>query len=167
MFGNVCVCIYCRLEFKPNPRAIIVVNGKREIFQKACSRKACQLKRKAEAVRNWREKKKAELATKVLEYARKWRAEHPDYWKLYRKKHSAYREKEELRMKNKRAGRVAKVNGIRRDPVGYLNGLRVRGLKSVAKVNGIAESVDGLVDYLALKEGVAKVARIARNGGVV
>jgi len=36
----------------------------------------------------------------------------------------------------RRAGR--RCSNIARDPVGYLNGSRVRGLKSVAKVTGIA-----------------------------
>ena len=63
-------------------------------------------------------------------------------------------------MRRKRAERVAKVDGIRHDPVGHLHKIREMPREGVAKVDGIAAQIDEVVDYLEVLACVAKVDAI-------
>ena len=56
----------------------------------------------------------------------------------------------------------AKQDAIRRDPVGYLEGLRGPGM--FAKQDAIAKPVDGILTFLAAREVFAKPKDIAPAG---
>ena len=68
-------------------------------------------------------------------------------------------------MRRKRADRVAKVDAIRSDPVGYLQEIRSMAKESVAKVDGIAAQLDGVVDYLEVRARVAQVDGMGKGAG--
>lgn len=128
-------CAYCGREFEPRPNVRRV--------QKACGRTECRRERKREADRGWRRKNRGWFEGRRGK-VRQWAAGYPDYWQKWRREHPGYRERERARMRLKR-GRVAKQDAIRRDPVGYLEG--VRALGRVAKQDEWI-LLDGLVDYL-------------------
>ena len=152
-------CVYCREMFPANPRAVLVVDGVRQSTQRACRRAKCQRARKAEAAALWRRDNEG-WKVKQQEWMRSWSDRNPDCWREFRASSPEYRRRERLRMRRKRAGRVAKVDGIRNDPVGYLRGIRSLARGSVAKVDGIAAQLDGVVDYLEVRARVAQVDAI-------
>jgi hypothetical protein len=94
-------CRYCQSEFQPSqfqPR------------QEVCSLSECQRRRRADYHR-------AKLAADpeyrdvCRDSARKWRQQHPDYWKQYRQSHPAETEQNRLRQQSRdrkqRLGRLA------------------------------------------------------------
>lgn len=127
-------CAFCGVAFTPNPRTE---------HQISCTKPACRKKRKQQANATWRRNNPGgfdERRAKVCQ----WAEAYPDYWRKSRASRPKYRQREKERMRLRRA-RVAKQDAIRRDPVGYLQGLR--GVGFVAKQDAIAR-LDGIVDYL-------------------
>jgi len=88
---------------------------------------------------------------KVREWARERR-----YWQLWRAKHPEYRSREALRMRRKRAEAVAKQDVLLSDPVGYLKRIRYRRLPGVAKQDLLGRRLDEVLEYLIVRERVAK-----------
>mgnify|MGYP001570357234 CR=1 FL=1 len=157
-------CEHCGETFVPNPRAVCAEDGERRVTQKACRRVKCQRARKAKAAAVWRRDNEG-WKEKQRGWMRSWSDQHPDRWREFRAENPGYRRRERERMRRKRAERVAKVDAIRHDPVGYLRGIRSLALGSVAKVDGIAAGLDGVVDYLEVRAGVAQVDGIGRGRG--
>lgn len=155
-------CAYCGEMFEVNPRAVLVVDGVRQGTQRACRDAKCQRARKAEAAALWRRDNDG-WKVKQQGWMRSWSDRNPDCWREFRAADADYRRRERLRMKRKRAERVAKVDGIRNDPVGYLREIRSLARESVAKVDGIAAQLDGVVDYLEVCALVAKVDAIGKG----
>jgi len=89
---------------------------------------------------------------KVREWARERR-----YWQLWRAKHPEYRSREALRMRRKRAEAVAKQDVLLSDPVGYLKRIRYRRqMPAVAKQDLLGRRLDEVLEYLIVRERVAK-----------
>jgi hypothetical protein len=89
---------------------------------------------------------------KIREWARE-----RQYWQRWRSKHPEYRNREALRMRQKRVEAVAKQDVLRSDPVGYLKQIRYgRQMPGVAKQDLLARRLDEVVEYLIARERVAK-----------
>ena len=150
------LCLYCHEPIPLNPRAVRVEGTERIITQKACGKEECQRQRRWAANRLWR-KENPEWSENQQGWQRAFGEQHTGCWKGYRAGNAAYRERERQRMRRKRAERVAKVDGIRHDPVGHLEKIREIPREGVAKVDGIAAQLDEVVDYLEVLARVAKV----------
>ena len=127
-------CVFCGDAFTPDPRTQ---------HQIACAKPACRKKRKRQADAIWRRNNRDWFEGRRSKF-RQWAAAYPDYWRKSRASRPDYREREKERMRLRRA-RVAKQDAIRRDPVEYLQGLRLVGC--VAKQDAMVR-LDGIVDYL-------------------
>jgi hypothetical protein len=89
---------------------------------------------------------------KVRDWARE-----RQYWQSWRAKHPEYRSREALRMRRKRAQAVAKQDVLLSDPVGYLKRIRYgRQITGVAKQDVLAWRLDEVLEYLIVRERVAK-----------
>lgn len=140
-------CSYCGRQYEPYGRAVE--------RQKHCGALECRRKHKRARDRVWRsqdaEWRKARQA-KVREWARE-----RQYWSGWRSKHPEYRRREALRMKRKRAEGVAKQAGLLSDPLGYLERIRYGTPPSgVARQEGLARRLDEILEYLIVRERVAK-----------
>ena len=160
------LCAYCHEPMPINPRAVRVEKDERIITQKACRKVECQRQRKWDANRLWR-KENPEWSENQQRWMWKFGERHPGCWRGYRAGNKAYRERERQRMRRKRAERVAKVDGIRHDPVGHLHKIREMPREGVAKVDGIAAQIDEVVDYLEVLARVAKVDAIGSDAAGV
>jgi hypothetical protein len=142
-------CAYCHRWYRPDPRT--------RKQQLACGAAACRKKRKAQADRTWRKKNPGYAAARKPKM-RVWAAEYPDYWSYYRKTHPEYADREQKRMSSKRLQfkSVAKQDARRQIAVDKLQSIQNRPPKTVAKQDEIHRRVNGIVDYLFWKEGVAK-----------
>lgn len=153
-------CVYCREKFEPSLSAVCVVEGVRRVTQKACEREACRTARKTEAERRsqkadpaWPEKQRGRLAA--------WRGRNRGYWRRWRQRNPGYRRRERQRQRRRRLERVAKINGLRADPVGEVRRIRKVGRKGVAKINGLERRLDETLGFLEAKERVAKTDGLA------
>jgi hypothetical protein len=88
---------------------------------------------------------------KVRDWARE-----RQYWQHWRAKHPEYRSREALRMRRKRAEAVAKQDVLLSDPVGYLERIRYRCMPGVAKQDVLGWQLGELLEYLIMRERVAK-----------
>jgi hypothetical protein len=89
---------------------------------------------------------------KVRDWARE-----RQYWQRWRAKHPEYRRREAIRMRRKRAQAVARQDVLRSDPVGYLKRIRYgRPMPGVAKQEVLARRLDEMLEYLIVRERVAK-----------
>jgi len=142
-------CVICHRWYKPNPRI-----GEDQL---ACDREECRSERKAEYDRAWRKKNPGyEAGRKVKQQA--WAKANPTYWQRYRKTHPDYVERERERMMSRRKALKsdAKQVSMRQIAVEKLRSIEAQALKTVAKQVSIRRRMDGIVDYLFWKEGVAK-----------
>ena len=156
-------CRFCHQFFKPHPRA----TG----HQYTCGQALCQKKRKAETDQAFYARY-PHYGKGRLEKRKQWLKSHPGYYQNYRHTHLAYtqRESERMRRKRKREKTVAKQVVIRaktleklRDCEGWM---QKWGAETVAKQVVIPPSstyesyafqgMECLLDYLFMKEGVAK-----------
>ena len=89
---------------------------------------------------------------------RAWAQAYPGYWRAWRAENAAYREREALRMRRKRAGlrRVAKQTLRRESLVEKLLAVKRLRPRGVAKQTVIARRVEALTDALIWSETVAK-----------
>lgn len=157
-------CAFCQGNFEPEPQAVRVIEGVRRVTQKSCERAACRQTRKTETERRW-QISRPDWAEKHRERQRSWCARNPGYWRTWRRKNAAYRRRERQRQRRRRKERVAKINGIRTDPVGEVRRIRKMGRKGVAKINGIALRLDEALNFLEDKERVAKTNGLASGTG--
>ena len=142
-------CPYCGRQYEPYARAVE--------RQKHCGLSGCRKKHKRARDRAWRSQD-AEWRQARQVKVRDWARER-QYWSGWRSKHPEYRRREELRMKRKRSEGVAKQAGLLSDPLGYLERIRYGSeLWGVAKQEGLARRLDEIVDYLIVRERVAKQA---------
>lgn len=140
-------CLYCGQSYEPYARAVE--------RQKHCGLSACRRKHKRARDRAWRSKD-AEWRKARQVKVRDWARER-QYWRCWRSKHPEYRSREALRMKQKRAEAVAKQEVLLSDPVGYLKRIRYgRQMPGVAKQDVLARRLDEVVEYLIVRERVAK-----------
>ena len=140
-------CPYCARHYEPYARAVE--------RQKHCGLSECRRKHKRARDRAWR-RKDAEWREARQVKVREWARER-QYWQRWRSKHPEYRSRESLRMKRKRAEAVAKQEVLRSDPVGYLKRIRYgRQMPGVAKQDVLARRLDEVLEYLIVRERVAK-----------
>jgi len=140
-------CPYCGQSYEPYARAVE--------RQKHCGLLACRRKHKRARDRAWRsndaEWRKARQV-KVRDWARE-----RQYWQGWWSKHPEYRSREALRMRQKRAEAVAKQEVLLSDPVGYLKRIRYGPqMPGVAKQELLARRLDEVLEYLIVRERVAK-----------
>lgn len=156
-------CEFCKRWVKPDPRTA----G----HQRTYGDEVCQKKRKAHTDQTFR--------LRYPDYDRgrrqkvaQWVREYPNYFRGYRSSHPEYRERERERMQRRRekAKRVAKQVVIRAQSLEKLRDcqewVRKWGAENVAKQvvippsnteeNWAFQGMERLLDYLFLKEGVAK-----------
>ena len=141
-------CCYCGRDYVPDPRTAA--------FQKSCRRSACRQARQRHAYQSWWARNR-DYDQPRRGNIRRWAKDYPDYWKRYRQTHPAYSERNRRRTRERlRAQRAmfAKQNAIRRDPVGYLEGLKVGPM--FAKQNAMARPIEGILTYLVSREVFAK-----------
>lgn len=140
-------CPYCAQHYEPYARAVE--------RQKHCGGSACRRKHKRARDRAWRSKDaewRQARQVKVRDWARA-----RQYWQRWRAKHPVYRSREALRLRRKRADAVAKQEVLRSDPVGYLKRIRYgRQMTGVAKQEVLARRLDEVLEYLIVRERVAK-----------
>lgn len=140
-------CSYCARQYEPYARAVE--------RQKHCGLSECRRKHKRARDRVWR-RKDAEWREARQVKIREWAGER-QYWQRWRSKHPEYRMREALRMRRKRAEAVAKQEVLRSDPVGYLRRIRYgRQMPGVAKQDLLARRLDEVLEYLIVRERVAK-----------
>ena len=159
-------CVFCGCEFVPEPQAVKVEGDVRVVTQKSCGEEDCDRQRRWAANQLWR-KENPTWSWNQKQWMREWSKRHPGRWRRFRAENADYRERERLRMRRKRAERVAKVDGIRHDPVGHLRTIRMMGREGVAKVDGLENRLDEVIDYLEVKARVAKVDGIGAGAGSV
>lgn len=152
-------CAICGKPFTPDART--------RQFQKVCAKASCRRARKRLADQAWRAKNPGYGAGRVVK-TRAWAEQYPDYWKRYRQDHPDYarRNRDQTRARI-RASRLvfAKQVAIRKNPVGYLAGLRTRPL--FAKQDAITAPIDGILTFLTTRELFAKPNPMAPAGAVV
>ena len=140
-------CPYCAQHYEPYARAVE--------RQKHCGLSECRRKHKRARDRAWRSKD-AEWCQARQVKVRDWARER-GYWQRWRSKHPEYRSREALRMRRKREQAVAKQEVLRSDPVGYLKRIRYgRQTPGVAKQDVLARRLDEVLEYLIVRERVAK-----------
>jgi len=140
-------CPYCAQHYEPYARAVE--------RQKHCGASACRRKHKRARDRAWR-RKDAEWRQARQMKVREWAGER-QYWQRWRSKHPEYRSREALRMRRKREKAVAKQEVLLSDPVGYLKRIRYgRQMPGVARQDVLARRLDEVLEYLIVREGVAK-----------
>lgn len=137
-------CRVCREWFMPDARTAR--------FQKVCGAAACRRERKRLASAGWwgknedydtaRQGKKRAGAAAYPSYWQSYRAQHPDYVKSNREQTRARRKASRLVFANQDA--------IRRNPVGYLEGLRSPGM--FANQDAITRPVEGILTFLVQRE---------------
>jgi hypothetical protein len=95
-------CRYCQQAFQPS---------KYQPNQSVCSQPECQRQRRTEYHRT-RLAADAEYAETCRESARKWRQQHPDYWKHYRQSHpsSADRNRKQQRDRDRKQRLIKLAN---------------------------------------------------------
>jgi len=153
-------CRYCGRKFQPDPRAIE--------SQQCCGREKCRRERQRRKWHDWNKRNpNYRKAPDVRNKTHAWAKCYPDYWRQYRATNAKYRERERLRMaaKRRKARRVAKQTRRREVAVEKLRKLESPGPKTVAKQTGIARRVNGVVQFLLWKEGVAKQTSIVLGSG--
>ena len=149
-------CPYCARHYEPYARAVE--------RQKHCGLSECRRQHKRARDRacrsndaEWRQARQV----KVREWARE-----RQYWQRWRSKHPEYRSREALRMRRKRAEAVAKQEVLRSDPVGYLKRIRYgHQMTGVAKQDVLARRLDEVLEYLIVRERVAKQDGADRQRG--
>ena len=99
-------CTHCRAPFVPNPRVKA---------QRFCARPACQRARKTQ----WQRDKLArdpDYRANQRDCQRHWQHQHPQYWREYRQRRAAYRERNRLlqqhRDHKRRARPLAKMDAF-------------------------------------------------------
>lgn len=148
-------CAACRRWFAPNPRV-----AHREFLY--CPEPACRRQGKKESQTRWLEKNSGYYKGKARKAkVRRWAVGHPGYWQTWRRDHEDYRRREIERQRRGRALAVAKQDQIRQNPLGYLEGIRFLAAQNVAKQDQIGVCVEGVLDFLILREGVAKQEMMA------
>lgn len=141
------LCLYCGRQYEPYARAVE--------RQKHCGLSECRRKHKRARDRAWRSQD-AEWCEARQVKVRDWARER-QYWQRWRSKHPEYRRREALRMRRKRAEAVAKQDVLLSDPVGYLKRIRYgRPMPGVAKQDLLARRLDEVLEYLIVRERVAK-----------
>jgi hypothetical protein len=99
-------CAHCRRRFVPHPRVKT---------QRFCANKACQRARKAQ----WQREKMAtdpDYQANQRDAQQAWQHRHPGYWRQYRLRRAAYRERNRLlqthRDHKRRATPLAKMDAL-------------------------------------------------------
>lgn len=140
-------CRCCRRSFRPH---------RHTPKQKTCSRPACQRSRHRKDCVVWR-KKNPTYDHRWRSKKRGWAKAYPDYWRHYRQAHPDYaaRERERMRRKRQAARRVANRDACRKMAVEKLAAIAVRTPGNVANRDAYDRRVDGVLDFLLWKEGVA------------
>lgn len=147
-------CPYCGQWYTPYARIAS--------RQKQCGRGECARRHKRAMDRAWRAADpgwRQERQKKVREWARR-----RGYWRWWRRRHRAYGAREALRMRRKRTEAVAKQELLLRDPVGHLRQARYGRPQGVAKQDLLGWRLDETLEYLLLRERVAKQDWADRGG---
>lgn len=152
-------CSNCKRWFKPNPTTIERDGSNLIIRQKYCLDPPCRKAGKKEAQRLWLDKNPAYYKgdgrkTKV----RIWAKDYPDYWKHWRLNHEGYveRNRKKQKQRDQRRRFLAKQDLIAQNPLERLDGIRLLTQNNLAKQDLIRLPIEGILDFLVLKESLAK-----------
>lgn len=130
------------------------------MVSKVCAQTACQRERKRLTdARWWAENRGYDTARASKKRA--WAAAYPSYWRRYRANHPDYvKSNRDQTRERKKASRLVFANqvAISRDPVGYLEDLRLPGM--FANQVTMNRSVDGILTFLVQREGFANQSGI-------
>lgn len=133
---GICIkeCENCKKGFEPHARL-----GKR---QRVCGQAICLRWRAQESKRQWVRDNRAYYAGSAP-------SRRPGYWRSYRREHPEQTERNRIQTKERlKAWRAmfATQDSIRKDPVGYLEGLREGVL--FATPDSIQRGMEGILTYL-------------------
>ncbi len=150
-------CARCNQWFRPDPRTIR--GDEEEPCQRYCLKPACRKARGKEAQTEWLAKTPDYFKRDTHKKAcQNWGKENPHYWKDWRKDNPVYvqtnRQKQKIR--DKRRLFLAKKDGIVQNPLGHLESTRLLVQKNLAKKDEIRLPVEGILDFLVVKESLAK-----------
>jgi hypothetical protein len=137
-------CQVCREWFTPDVRTAR--------FQKVCGAAVCRRERKRLANAGWWTNN-GDYDVARQGKKRAWAAAYANYWQTYRAQHPGYVQRNrELTRERMKASRLmfANQDAIRRNPVGYLEGLRSPGM--FANQDAITRPVDGILTFLVQRE---------------
>ncbi len=145
-------CTACRLWFTPDPRV-----AHRSFFY--CPAAACRQTAKEQAQVRWLAKNSDYYKGETRKAkVRLWAKDYPDYWQTWRRDNEDYvernRHKQKLRDQKRRF--LAKQDQIAQNPLGEIEGIRLLAQKNLAKQDQIRLPIEGILDYLAAREFLAK-----------
>lgn len=146
----------CRQWFQPDSRSIRGDDEKS--CQRYCLKPDCRKARKKEAQAKWWAKNpdyfKGDTPKKDCQ---NWAQEHPGYWKDWRKDHPDYVEanRQKQRIRDKRRLFLANKDEIAQNPLGHLKSIRFLAQKNLANKDEIRLPVEGILDFLVVKESLA------------
>lgn len=155
-------CVHCGRRFSPDPRV-----GHR---QKRCVREECRKAENRRKARKWIALH-PDILPSLRAKMRVWAKAYPCYWRLYRKNHPEYVERDNARraasLRKSRCS--AKLTSIREIAVEKLQQIEVLApAECSAKLTERDRRVDGIMDYLlwTVKEPMsAKQTHIASSRG--
>lgn len=154
-------CAGCRKWFSPNPRTI---RNSRHSCQRYCSEAACRKAYKKDAQVKWLARNPNYFKGNAHKGdCQNWAREHPDYWKNYRARRPAYVEinRQKQRIRDRRRSFLAKKDAIAKNPVEHLEDTRLLAQKNLAKKDLFRLPVERILDFLEVKEFLAKKDVIA------
>ena len=160
-------CANCRQWFKPDPRAIL---RESHICQNYCSKFTCRKASKKESQAKWLDKNRDYFKSEVHKRdCRLWVSKYPGYWKDYRRIHPDYVEAncQSQKIRDQRRCILAKKDEIAKNPVGHLESIRILAHKNLAKKDEMRIPVERILDFLVVRETLAKKDMIAMDSAVV
>ena len=160
-------CANCRQWFKPEPRAIL---RESHPCQRHCSKITCRKASKKESQAKWLDKNRDYFKGEVHKRdCRLWTSKHPGYWRGYRRLYPDYVEanRQSQKIRDQRRNLLAKKEKIAQNPVGHLESIRILAHKNLAKKDEMRIPIEGILDFLVVRETLAKKDMIAMDSAVV
>ena len=152
-----CAQADCHQWFSPDPRTIR--GDEEQACQRYCSKAACKKASAKEAQAKWLAKNPDYFKGEVhKEDCQAWRKENQDYWKNYRDDNPDYVDANRQRQKirDRRRSFLAKKDLIAQNPLGHIESTRLLAQKNLAKKDVIRLPLEGILDFLEVKESLAK-----------
>lgn len=160
-------CANCRQWFNPDPRSFLREN---QLYQRYCSKLICCKSSKKESQAKWLGKNRDYFKGEVHKRdCRRWVSKHPGYWRGYRRLHPDYVEanRQTQKIRDQRRCILAKKDEIAQNPVGHLESIRTLAHKNLAKKDEMRIPVERILDFLVVRETLAKKDMIAMDSVVV
>ena len=145
-------CCVCRRWFAPDPRV-----AHREFLY--CPKSVCRQQGKKEARARWLDKNPGYHKGQARRIkVKRWAEDYPDYWKNWRLNHEEYvaRNRQQQKQRDHKRRFLAKQDQMAQNPLGHIESIRLLARNNLAKQDQISRSIEGILDFLAVKERLAK-----------